>query len=370
MKLNVIAERPPTPIRHRRPCILPPRLGATGRFAAAIAIALALNSPPASARSGSASAEPAVSGGPAARHAGAPAYFAWRHAQLQRLVDIGYRVARAAAASCPMQNASLGLALEQRDQFAPSDRIAAGLEQADGRPRIAAVATGTPAWQSGLRPGDILALWPRAEIPPATNPTFAGIERAVDMVEARMESNRNSQPEHPLRLLVEQNGVPRMLEIPPVPGCHAWFDLQPTGPANASSGARWIQMTDAVMRLTANDDDGLAFIIGHELGHSLLRSAPERRGMACGSGCEQQADRLGVEFAARAGFAPEAGPAVLMSLAVVRSGFLGARRQAFMERAASLERFLRDEAGQAPPQRNAAGGERSLPSRQTNGKKP
>jgi hypothetical protein len=183
-------------------------------------------------------------------------------------------------------------------------------------------------------------------------PSFAGIERAVEILESQArETDVQTGPilpgePRPLQLQIVRGGLLEDLSIPVDRGCGVWFDLDQSARLEAKSTARWVQVSDGLMRLLEGDDDALAFVIAHEFGHRVLRARPGGADATCGEACEGEADRLGMIFVKRAGYAVERAPAALLTIAGARHGFLDYRPGAMRRRAARLQALIAHEASQ------------------------
>jgi predicted Zn-dependent protease len=94
------------------------------------------------------------------------------------------------------------------------------------------------------------------------------------------------------------------------------------------------------VRQLAQDDDGLAFVVAHEMGHRVLRSRAAWRDARCGDACEEEADRLGLLYLEKAGFNPDHAPAVLLSLASNYRGLFDTRGRSMGTRSARLRALI------------------------------
>jgi hypothetical protein len=260
-------------------------------------------------------------------------YFAWRRAAFTRLLAVGGQVSAAAGRECAGVGASPGFAIEQAEQYTPESAALLGFAAGDLRPRILAVGAGTPAAAAGLAAGDVLALWPEDMSQTRHRPAFDGVENAITAIEDRMTTPAGATAAAALpriTLPVVRDGRVVQVTVTPGPGCGGWFDIQRSNSANAGSTERWIQPTDTLLNRIGDNNAALAFLLGHEMGHRALRldarrngTPAERRGKRpdCGERCEEQADRLGLTFAMRAGYDPQAALAFMRQLAGGRGAF-------------------------------------------------
>jgi hypothetical protein len=95
-----------------------------------------------------------------------------------------------------------------------------------------------------------------------------------------------------------------------------------------------------MMRLLDGNDDGLAFVIAHEFGHRVLRLRSGGAGAICSTRCEQDADRLGLLFVAKAGFSVDRAPDALRAVASAHHALLDWRSDAVRARAADLQALI------------------------------
>ena len=261
-------------------------------------------------------------------------YFAWRRGAFAQMLAVGSQVSAAAARECPGVTASPGFAIEQAEQYTPEDAALLGFAAGDMRPRILAVGPGTPAQAAGLAAGDVLALWPANMSQTRHRPAFDGVENAITAIETRMSGPSGAGPGGALPAIVVpvmRAGREVSVVVAPGPGCGGWFDILRSNSANAGSTDRWIQLTDTVIDRLGENKAALAFLLGHEMGHRAMRldarrngTPDERRGKwtDCPERCEEQADRLGLTFAMRAGYDPQAALDFMRQLAAGR-GLLG-----------------------------------------------
>ena len=285
-------------------------------------------------------------------------YFTWRRNAFAHLLTVGSRISAAAGPECPGVAANPGFAIEQAEQYAPEIRPLLGFAPGDMRPRILAVGPGTAAAAAGLAAGDILALWPADQSQTRRDHAFDGVDNAITAIETRLTKTA------PVSGAAPPYGAPPVMILPVVhgeqvisvivnsgPGCGGWFDVQRSDAINAASTERWIQPTDSLLNKLVNDDAGLAFLIGHEMGHRVMRldarrngTPAERRGKwsDCGERCEENADRLGMTFAIRAGYDPWSGLSFMRHTAAARGvmGWLDGTREVLSARIACLDRSL------------------------------
>jgi hypothetical protein len=161
-------------------------------------------------------------------------------------------------------------------------------------PRILAVADSSPAADAGLAREDAIRLIGALPAPhPATDGGLAAVEITIKMI---AEQDRNGH----LALQLERNGEIRSIALSLDPGCDVWLDLTRSDKVSARSRGSWIQLSEATIARLPNDGE-LAFVLGHELGHIVLR----RRGERAGRDVERRVDDLALGWMREAGYAPQ-----------------------------------------------------------------
>lgn len=222
--------------------------------------------------------------------------------QIQRLATVGYRLDLAAAHLCTEQAAGTGLALDYIQAYPAGDRPAvAQLLGLGDVPQIAAVVPDGPAEKAGIRVGDDLLSIDGEQV---TGIISASSDPALlsDELEQRMASRPASSP---ILLGLRRGGEPLEVKLVPTATCPARFVLKTGEGITAVSDGVNVAVSSKLITFSRNDDE-VALIAGHELGHVLhrdgtARSLGERRSM------EDRADLLGARLAACAGYDPELG---------------------------------------------------------------
>jgi hypothetical protein len=221
----------------------------------------------------------------------------------QRVMTVAHRLAARGNALCPDGIAPLaGLRVHVRGQYASSLRADAqrlfGLGE---HPVVLAIAQDGPAYLAGLRQGDALLslndidlrLQPGVEDYPAVEWFDAALGKALK--------------EGPVSIRFSREGATRSLAFSGQPGCASKVELVPGRRLNASADGRIVQISTAVL-LEAGDDAELAFILGHEMAHNILRHAEmlDRTGRSAKAirQTEMEADRLAVRLMHAAGYDP------------------------------------------------------------------
>lgn len=235
-----------------------------------------------------------------------------------RLATVGHRLAIGAAALCPAARGLPGFAVQALVQYKPEARgdakAAFGL---DDRPAILAVVPGSAADRAGLRAGDVLVAIDGAAVAPLPPGRKADYE-GVGAIEQRIEI---ALARSPVDLSVDRRGRAVALRFTPQIGCPTRFQVLPSDAMNASADGTYVQVSSRIIEFTRNDDE-LAILVAHELAHNILGhrqtldSQHVSRGLLRAFGknreriraTEEQADRLAIWLAARAGYDIDAAP--------------------------------------------------------------
>lgn len=197
-------------------------------------------------------------------------------------------------------------------------------------PALTYVVPGGAAARAGLRPGDTLVAVDDRPAPPN-----GGTQRWLrkTLHEEAAGSTR--------RVIVERNGRRLALSIVPDRACDYPVDLKTDDRINALANGRRITVTTGMMRFVRSDEE-LALVLGHEMAHNILRhpavqearlprparQTPEPAGALTGDEAltkaydmrrrlEAEADYHGIYYAARAGYAVSAMPALWRRMATV-----------------------------------------------------
>lgn len=243
-------------------------------------------------------------------------------ARLSALTDLDERVARVAwrlseanAGLCPAVRLSAGWALHSAKQYSEDLRPHAaerfGLR--GDLPGVLSAPAGSPAAAAGLRRGDLLLDVdgrPLAAGDHAGAPSWDGLGRNLRLVDAALADGD-------ARFRVQRGAETLELTVRPERACGYDVQLNPSDELNARADGRRLFISTALAGFAASDDE-LAVILGHELAHHVLRHRhwSETGGAARQAnaeawvtdggqgGAEQQADRVGLYLAARAGYDP------------------------------------------------------------------
>lgn len=218
--------------------------------------------------------------------------------QRMQVESVGFRLRKAAADACERQDLArrdIGVVVWSLANFPnPVDRTR--LERLYGLTDAVTVAlavTGGPGRSAGLRPGAIITHVDGIELP-------SGQGATARFISITNEAARRGS--FSVRLASGREHV-----IHPEQVCASPVLLVRSPDMNAATDGNAVAMTTALHGLLRSDDE-IAVILGHELAHIILGHT--RPGAAAGPSRETEADRAGLELAARAGFDITAAPAL------------------------------------------------------------
>ncbi len=188
----------------------------------------------------------------------------------QRVADLLWPIAVANAELCPNHNEpSLGLTIGDRDvvrAFAPGLRpqqIKALYPNDDAF--LLTVAAGSPAAEAGLRPGDRVRAVDEEtlETPVRQRALVQALTKATET-----EDDAEDAPLKPVTLDVARDGEdPRAVTVTPVRACAVALMVDNTSQLGATGGGGDITITTGLVD-ALNDDDAIAFVLGHEMVHA------------------------------------------------------------------------------------------------------
>lgn len=178
-----------------------------------------------------------------------------------RLARIAWRLTTANAALCRERQPVTGATLHAVDQypagaFGPTPAAAVMIEL---------VVPGTPADRAGLRENDGLLAVAGLPVPRPSGQgpiTSATRNAAQALIAAR-------PVDAPLPLTIRRGAVSSIVTVQPVAGCRVEFEVLAGNKIGASSDGRVVQVGGRLFQMF--DDDQVAVVVAHELGHVVLR---------------------------------------------------------------------------------------------------
>lgn len=216
---------------------------------------------------------------------------------MARLAEVEWRLRVAADNLCPRKSMAIGLRIDHLGAYAQDDKKLVeqvlGLPQA---PQVAVVVKGSPADRAGIMPGDALLAIDGEDVGQlAADASRSGlladeIERRLAMAPAGM----------PVVLQLLRAGEERRIVVHPLMLCATRYVLKTEAGRRAWTDGNEIAVFAGMIRAFANDDE-LALIAGHELGHIIARD-PAPRSLAERRRMEDRADALGAALAHCAGY--------------------------------------------------------------------
>lgn len=233
----------------------------------------------------------------------------------ERVARVAWRLSAANVGLCPAVRQSAGWALHSAKQYSEDLRPHAaerfGLR--GDLPGVLAASPGSPAAAAGLRPGDLLLTADGQSLAAGDHagaPSWDGLGRNLRVVDEALADGD-------ARFRVQRGAETLDLIVRPEPACGYDVQLNPSDELNARADGRRLFISTALAGFAAGDDE-LAVILGHELAHHVLRhrhwsetggaarqvNAEVWRTEGGEGGAEQQADRVGLYLAARAGYDP------------------------------------------------------------------
>jgi len=192
-----------------------------------------------------------------------------------RVERVALAVFRGGRALCGHQVApTLGLAYANRESFNPAIQPAADeLLGFDEHLKVTRVVEGSPAAKAGLQIGDVLtALGGRAApMGPGAVEAFAGLVRALPV------------GGRPVPLAVERAGVAQQLSVTPELICDFDVTVMASDEVNAYTNGRTVRVMAGLLSMVANDDE-LALVLAHEVGHNVMNHLVQQKLQAIGGG--------------------------------------------------------------------------------------
>lgn len=214
-----------------------------------------------------------------------------------RLAEVEWRLRSAAGNACPAQEAAIGATFDDLSAYPKADSplLRSSLGMSDV-PQIAHVATGSPAALAGLEEGDDLTAI-QGESVEEIRANAHGARLMIDRIDARIAALAAGAP---AALTIRRAGKFMTLRVVPIKRCSVRFAVKTSGGLDAYSDGINIAITARMIAFTQNEDE-LALLAGHELGHVLGRDGKSSK-LAIRRAMEHRADVLGAQLAACAGY--------------------------------------------------------------------
>lgn len=232
-----------------------------------------------------------------------------------RVAAVSYRLNVANLDLCTDRTLLPGMTLHHALQYGRDIRPVAirhlGLT---GRPSVLTVAPGGPADKAGIKVGDTLVAIDGVDFVDVGNRLDTESARYDEVARAREQLDR-ALADGSGDLTLERAGKRFSVTLVPVAGCAYEAQLTPSEDVNASADGRRVFITTAFVRYAVTDDQ-LAIVLGHELGHNVMKHQARissggpaaavlgNAGTTLGGllTVEREADYVGLYLMARAGF--------------------------------------------------------------------
>ena len=191
-----------------------------------------------------------------------------------RVYNVAFPLLAANADFCGDQTVpAFGMTAWNIDSVSAGSRVAAAnLYNLQPRLAVQYVADASPAAKAGIRSGDFIVAINGQGIPDG--------KAALKEADAQLKTSGYRGAD----MLLERNGGLIRAVVQPVRACRYPVILDPnSAEINAFADGRRIVITRGILRFTENDNE-LALIIAHELGHNAMRHIDKRKGNALAGG--------------------------------------------------------------------------------------
>ena len=236
----------------------------------------------------------------------------------QQVADVAWRLLTVGPELCPIRRPALGINLHHATQYQPNLRgeAVATFGLAPSHPSILTVAERSPAKFAGIKANDVL-LTVNGKPLVVHEGGRGGGDRAAqyEQVDAAMRVLEELPEGMPANLTVARGGKTFDIAVQPQMACRSRVELAAGPSVNGSANGEVAQIYGGLAAWTQGDDE-LALAIAHEIAHNALGHADELKRLGIkpgrtglfGSGnrrmreMEREADRLGTQMVAAAGF--------------------------------------------------------------------
>jgi len=215
-----------------------------------------------------------------------------------RVNAVAFRLLTANADLCSRKSPASGMLIHALSDYPSRSRADVGVGLALSRaPGVLAVAPGSPAALAGIHAGDLVVSLNGKELRPSTRSETVRLQLA--------EAGRTGI----VHVGIMHGMSIAAVTIKPLPACGYPVRLVRSRVVNAFANGRDVRISTALVHRIVGDDE-LAILLAHELAHDLLREGivelPKGVSKCFEHGSskerEEEADKLGLYLAARAGF--------------------------------------------------------------------
>ncbi len=236
-----------------------------------------------------------------------------------RIASVAYRLQTASVAHCSDHMRLSGLIVQDASQYRGDLRSAvASVFGLRTLPTVISIVAGSAGDRAGLRAGDAIEAINGADFPEqdgAIHGEQADGERFAAIVDRLDDAFQKGE----VHLRIRRSSETLQITMTGDPACRSDVQLDLGQTRNAHADGRTISVTQGLLDFTRSDDE-LAFAIGHELAHNILKhhdyleSTRTSHGLFRGLGSngrrlretERQADYWGIYLVAWAGYDPHA----------------------------------------------------------------
>lgn len=231
------------------------------------------------------------------------------HRDMARVLAAEWRLREAAGGLCPASAADIGILFDDRRAYAKPDwPLLQSTVNLGERPRVVAVAPGSPAHTAGIVAGDEVE-----SIDGLTVDAIATRRKAGALVaEALLAEIAEHTADQPLVVGVRRNGLVQVIPVRPVLHCSARLVLVTNPAVDAYSDRHNVAITTGLVTFARSDDE-LALAAGHELAHIIHRDR-KGGGIALRRRMEDAADLVGLGLLHCAGYQAGTGIALFQRL--------------------------------------------------------